>query len=76
MVVRVAERLRFSRSLEEALRAGVLAQSFTSQLTALSSADYSAGMQRIRDAAQEDGAFRLETDLRLYATEARRPGGP
>jgi ubiquinone/menaquinone biosynthesis C-methylase UbiE len=75
VVVRVAERLKFSRSFEQALRDGLLEQSFTSQLTALSFAQYSAGMQRIRDAARKDDTFRLEMDLALYATEARKPVG-
>jgi malonyl-CoA O-methyltransferase len=73
VVVRVAESLRSSRSFEEAIRDGVLEQTYTSQLTALSTAQHSAGMQRIRDAAQKEEAFRLVSDLVLYATEARKP---
>jgi len=73
VAVRVAERLRFSTSFEEACRNGILEQSFTSQLTGLSPADYAAGVQRIRHAAEKDGGFRLEVDLALYTTEARKP---
>jgi ubiquinone/menaquinone biosynthesis C-methylase UbiE len=73
VVVRVAESLRSSRSFEEAMREGILEQTYTSQLTALSPAQHSAGMQRIRDAAQQERAFRLVSDLVLYATEARKP---
>jgi ubiquinone/menaquinone biosynthesis C-methylase UbiE len=71
--VRIAERLRFSMSLEEALRDGVLEKSFTSQLTALSSDAHLAGLRKIRRAAEEDTAFRLEVDLLLYGTQARKP---
>ena len=73
VAVRVAERLRFSTSFEEACRNGILEQSFTSQLTGLSPPDYAAGVQRIRHAAEKDGGFRLEVDLALYTTEARKP---
>ncbi len=67
------ELLRSSRSLDEALRDGVLEQSFTSQLTGLTEAQYSAGMLRIREATQRDVAFRLVCDLTLYATQASKP---
>ena len=73
VVVRVAESLRSSRSFKEALRDGVLEQTYTSQLTALSPEQHSAGMHRLRDAAQQERAFRLVSDLVLYATEARKP---
>lgn len=69
----VAEHLRESLSLEDALRDGILEQSFTSQLTVLSPEVYGQGMGRIRHAASADDAFRLEVDLRLYATEGRKP---
>jgi ubiquinone/menaquinone biosynthesis C-methylase UbiE len=72
--VRPVERIRTTHALEEATRSGILAASFTSQLTALTEAQYSAGLKRLHDAARETGdAFRLEVDLVLYATEARRP---
>lgn len=71
--VSVTEHLRFSRSFQEALRDGILERSFTSQLTALSFDEYSDGMSRIRQAAAEDEAFRLDVDLTLHSTEARRP---
>ena len=72
--VRVAERLSSSRSFEEAIHDGVLEPSFTSQLRALSRAEYSAGVERIRCAAGKDPAFRLRAELTIYATEARKPG--
>jgi ubiquinone/menaquinone biosynthesis C-methylase UbiE len=71
--VYVAEHLRFSQSLDDALRDGVIKQSFTSQLLVLSLKDYREGMRQIRYAASEDQAFRLEVDLMLYATTARKP---
>ncbi len=71
--VRIAERLQSSSSLPEALQSGILQQSFTSQLTALSAAEYAAGIDRIRDAAAKDKSLRLYVDLTLYATTARKP---
>jgi ubiquinone/menaquinone biosynthesis C-methylase UbiE len=73
--VRVAERLQNLQSLDEAVRDGVLEHSFTSQLTAVTPAEYLAGLQRIRSAAEEKAAFRVEVDLTLYATEAHKPDG-
>ena len=72
--VEVAERLQSSTSLEAALEAGVLEPSFTSQLTALSGAAHADGMARLRQAAESDPGFRLEMDLKPYATWARKPG--
>ena len=71
--VRVAERLQTLQSLDEAVRDGVLEHSFTSQLTALTPAEYLAGLQRIRSASEKNAAFQVEVDLTLYATEARKP---
>jgi len=73
VIVRPVEFFRSSKSFKEAVRAGALEQSFTSQLTALSSAEYSAGMMRIRETAQRQNGFRLISDLVLYATEATKP---
>jgi ubiquinone/menaquinone biosynthesis C-methylase UbiE len=74
--VPVAERLGWSKRLDEALADGVLERSFTSQLTALSDAEYAAGRRRIRAAADRDPQLRVEVGLSLYATEARKPAGP
>ncbi|HVS00197.1 MAG TPA: hypothetical protein VMW27_26455, partial [Thermoanaerobaculia bacterium] len=73
-VVRVAERLTSTRSLPEALRDGVLARTYTSQLTALTDEQYAAGLKRLDDRHHDDGTLRLVADLTLYATEARKPG--
>lgn len=73
IAVRPVERMQSSRSFEELLRDGVLEQSYTSQLTALNSAEYSAGLLRIRETAARDAAFRFVSDLTLYATEASKP---
>jgi ubiquinone/menaquinone biosynthesis C-methylase UbiE len=71
--VKVADRLELSASFEEAVRDGVLEQTFTSQLAALSASEYSAGLKQIRQSAQEVG-FRLHTELALYATSGERLG--
>ena len=71
--VGVAEHLVSSTTYEQAIKDGVLWQSFTSQLTALTPVVYSGGMERIREAAVGDEAFRLAVDLVLYATEATKP---
>lgn len=76
IAVRPVELLRSSSSFDELLRAGALEQSYTSQLTALSADQYSAGMLRMRETAQRDGAFRFVSNLTLYATEATKPVGP
>ncbi|MDQ2647781.1 MAG: class I SAM-dependent methyltransferase [Myxococcota bacterium] len=69
-----AERIRSTRSMEEATASGILKPSFTSQLTALTPAQYDQGLARIQNAAREGGeSFRLVVDLMLYATIARRP---
>jgi ubiquinone/menaquinone biosynthesis C-methylase UbiE len=71
--VKVADRLELSASFEEAVRDGVLEQAFTSQLAALSASEYSAGLEQMRQSAQEVG-FRLYTELALYATSGERLG--
>ena len=73
--VRLAERLQTLQSLDEAVRDGLLEHSFTSQLTALTPAEYLAGLERIRSAAEKNADFRIEVDLTLYATEATNPVG-
>ncbi len=73
VVVHPVEIMSVSTSVDEATRDGVLEQSFTSQLTALSAAEYAAGLRRIRAAGQKDDAFRLVAELTLYGTAARKP---
>jgi len=70
--VSIADRLELSASFEEASHDGVLERTFTSQLTALTAAEYAAGLKRIRHCAPRPG-FRLYTDLALYATSGERP---
>jgi ubiquinone/menaquinone biosynthesis C-methylase UbiE len=69
----IAEHVKSSLSLDEALRDGVLAPSFTSHLTALTPDAYADGIERIRRAARDTEGFRLEVDLLLYATRGRKP---
>ena len=69
---RPVEHLQSSRSFDEMLRDGVIEQTYTSQLTALTAAEYAAGMRRIRETADRDHGFRFVSDLTLYATEARK----
>ena len=71
--VKVADRLELSASFDEAVRDGVLEHTFTSQLAVLSASEYSAGLEQIRQHAQEEG-FRLHTELALYATSGERLG--
>ena len=73
VAMRLVELLRSSRSFDELLRDGVLEQSYTSQLTALTPAEYSVGMLRVRETARRDSAFRFVSELTLYATEASKP---
>lgn len=73
IAVRSVEVLQSSRSFDDLLRDGVLEQTYTSQLTALTAAEYSAGLQRLRDTAERDVSFRFISDLTLYATEASKP---
>jgi ubiquinone/menaquinone biosynthesis C-methylase UbiE len=73
--VKVADRLELAASFEEAVRDGVLEQAFTSQLAALSAGEYAAGLEQIRQRAQDAG-FRLHTELALYATYGERLADP
>lgn len=73
IAMRPVELLQSSRSFDELLRDGVLEQTYTSQLTALTEAEYSAGMLRVRETADRDVALRFVSDLTLYATEATKP---
>jgi ubiquinone/menaquinone biosynthesis C-methylase UbiE len=71
VAVEVAEHLRSTHTVDEALAAGVLQPTFTSQLSVLTPAQYEAGMQRLQEAARDAGS-RLETDLMLFATRGRK----
>lgn len=71
--VRVAERLHYQYTLDEALDQGILKRSFTSQLTEISESEYHEGMDKIREAAERNPSFRLSVDLELYSTEAWKP---
>lgn len=71
--IAVAERIRSAMSHEDALARGILARSFTSQLTELSDAEYQDGLARIHAAALQDGSFALAAELDLHATCAWRP---
>ena len=73
VAVGIAERLRSSPRPADARAAGLLERSFTSQLTAISDAEYTSGLRRLQVAADRDPEHRLEVDLSLYATEATRP---
>jgi len=55
---------------DEALEGGMIAPSHTSQLAVLRSDEFSAGLERIRAALDNDKGLRLSADLRLYATYA------
>lgn len=70
--IAVAETLRGSRSLEEALADGVLERSFTSQLTLLTDDDYAGGLRQLHEASRLDAGFRLVSDITLYSTSATR----
>ena len=73
VMVRVVEHLQFTLPFDQAVQDGVLERSFTSQLGILSAEQYAAGMQRIRESAEKNEAFRLEVDLDLYSTVAQKP---
>jgi hypothetical protein len=56
----------------EALAAGVVEPSFTSQLTVLSGEEYAAGAEKLRLANEAAGGeLQLVADFRLYATIGR-----
>jgi len=71
--VSVAEPLRGARTLEDTREQGLLARSFTSQLSQLNDEQYAAGLERIAAAATADPELRLHADIDLYATSAHRP---
>jgi ubiquinone/menaquinone biosynthesis C-methylase UbiE len=73
VAIRVAERLKFECSFQQAFQDGALDRSFTSQLGILSADEYAAGMRRISEAAERDDLFTLTSDFELYATEAAKP---
>jgi hypothetical protein len=68
----VAEHLQMQMPARTALERGLLAQSYTSQLTILSPQEYQAGLERIThdiNSEKEHGKdLVLLADLRLYAT--------
>ena len=64
-----ADHLEAVRSLADAQRSGMIAPSFTSQLTVLSSDEFNQGLERLRAAdAAAGGELQLVTDFKLYAT--------
>jgi ubiquinone/menaquinone biosynthesis C-methylase UbiE len=64
-----ADRIEAVRPLREAVAAGVVEPSFTSQLTVLSESEYAAGVEKMRQANQAAGGeLQLIADFRLYAT--------
>jgi len=75
--VAIAEQLRGAMSLAQAKQSGRLERSFTSQLTQISIAAYSAGLTRIQAAAEETKTrgeeLQLTADIDLYATTAHKP---
>lgn len=73
IMVQVVEHLQFTLPFGQAIQDGILERSFTSQLGLLSAEQYAAGMERIRESAQVNEAFRLEVDLDLYSTMAWKP---
>ena len=73
IMVRVVEHLQFTLPFAQAVQDGVLKRSFTSQLGVLSAEQHAAGMERICESAEKNEALRLEVDLHLYSTVARKP---
>jgi len=64
-----ADHIEVVRSLADAQRSGMIAPSFTSQLTVLSSDEFNQGLERLRAAdAAAGGELQLVTDFKLYAT--------
>jgi ubiquinone/menaquinone biosynthesis C-methylase UbiE len=64
-----ADRIEVVRPASEALAAGVVDPSFTSQLTVLTDAEYAAGAEQLRQANEAAGGeLQLVADFRLYAT--------
>jgi SAM-dependent methyltransferase len=66
--IAVAERIRSAMSYQDALAQGILARSFTSQLTELSDSEYADGLARIHAAALQDESLELLVELDLNAT--------
>jgi hypothetical protein len=64
-----ADHIEAVRSLADAQRSGMIAPSFTSQLTVLSGDEFTQGLERLRAAdAAAGGELQLVTDFKLYAT--------
>jgi ubiquinone/menaquinone biosynthesis C-methylase UbiE len=64
-----ADRIEAVRSFADATKHGMIARSFTSQLTVLSDDEFNQGMERLRAAdAAAGGGLQLVSDFRLYAT--------
>jgi ubiquinone/menaquinone biosynthesis C-methylase UbiE len=64
-----ADRIERVQTYAEAKTRGMIAASFTSQLTVLSEAEYARGIERLEAAdAAAGGELQLVTDFRLYAT--------
>jgi ubiquinone/menaquinone biosynthesis C-methylase UbiE len=72
----VVQRIRSTRTADEALASPMMQRSGTSQLALLSEEEYAAGIRRIRadgeHARAEGRTLILETELELMATTARR----
>ncbi|HEY7371180.1 MAG TPA: class I SAM-dependent methyltransferase [Polyangia bacterium] len=66
--IAVAEHVSSATGFEQALANGILARSFTSQLTELAEDEYAAGLEAIRLAAAREESFRVVVELDLYAT--------
>lgn len=73
VIISVSERVQFSVTYPDAQEKGILNQSFTSQLMVLNDAEYKAGLNRIREAAEADPALRLDADFAFHRIEARKP---
>ena len=64
-----ADHIEVVRPASEALAAGIVDPSFTSQLTVFSDEEYAAGAERLRQANEAAGGeLQLVADFRLYAT--------
>ena len=64
-----ADRIEAVRTFNDATKKGMIARSFTSQLTVLSDDEFNQGLARLRAAdAVAGGELQLVSDFRLYAT--------
>ena len=64
-----ADRIEALRTFADATKKGMIARSFTSQLTVLSDDEFNQGVERLRAAdAAAGGELQLVTDVKLYAT--------